>query len=349
MARKNLLKGYKKPKSRFETDELRKDYGKFIASPFEPGFGTTIGNTLRRVLLSSIQGYAATEVRIVSCDSDGTEHSISSEFEPIPNVVEDTLEVLNNLKQICFKLAGDSEQEVVQFEWSGKHHIKGKDFVKEGKIEVLNPDIQVMTLTSDAHIDIELQINLGRGYVPSEQNAQHIDVIGTIPIDSIFSPVEKVKYTVQPTRVGQRSDYDKLILEIWTNGTIGPEEALVEAAKIAKEHFVLFVNFDENSFGDDDEIDEVDERIKQLMNTSVGELDLSPRSSNCLQSANIKTLGELVRKTEADINQTRNFGKKSLQEIKDKLKDWGLMLGITSNSELNSALKGAKKEINDET
>jgi DNA-directed RNA polymerase subunit alpha len=350
MARRNLLKRFKKPKGRtFETSELKKDYGKFIASPFEPGFGTTIGNTLRRVLLSSIQGYAVTAVRIVSYNAEGTAHNISSEFELIPNVVEDTLEVLNNLKQVCFKLPDDLEQDTVMFEWSGKNFIKSENFVKAGTVEVMNPGLHIMTLTDDAHIEMELQIELGRGYTPSEHNAQHIEVIGTIPMDSIFSPVKKVKYNVEPTRIGQRSDYDKLILELWTDGTIGPEEALIEAAKIAKEHFALFVNFDETSFGEDEELDEGDERIRQLMSTPVEELELSIRSSNCLKIANIKTIGELVRKTEDDINQTRNFGKKSLQEIKEKLQEWGLTLGITSSSELKSALKsGVKKDNSNE-
>ncbi|MDR2658644.1 MAG: DNA-directed RNA polymerase subunit alpha [Spirochaetaceae bacterium] len=350
MARRNLLKGFKKPKSKtFETSELRKDYGKFIASPFEPGFGTTIGNTLRRVLLSSIQGYAVTALRIVSYGAEGTAHNISSEFELIPNVVEDTLEVINRLKQICFKLPDDLEQDTIMFEWSGKNVIKSENFAKAGRAEVLNPGLTIMTLTEGAHIEMELQIELGRGYIPSEQNAQHIDVIGTIPMDSFFSPVKKVKYAVEPARVGQRNDYDKLIFELWTNGTIEPENALIEAAKIAKEHFALFVNFDETSFGDDEELDEGDERIRQLMNTPVEELELSIRSSNCLKVANIKTIGELVRKTEDDINQTRNFGKKSLQEIKEKLQEWGLTLGITSTSELKSALKiGVKKDNGNE-
>ncbi|MDR2445335.1 MAG: DNA-directed RNA polymerase subunit alpha [Spirochaetaceae bacterium] len=350
MARRNLLKGFKKPKGRtFETAELRKDYGKFIASPFEPGFGTTIGNTLRRVLLSSIQGYAVTAVRIVSYNAEGTAHNISSEFELIPNVVEDTLEVLNNLKQVCFKLPSDLEQDTVTFEWSGKHFIKSEHFAKTGLLEVLNPGFHVMTLTDDAHIEMELQIELGRGYTPSEHNAQHIEIIGTIPMDSFFSPVKKVKYSVEPVRVGQRSDYDKLIFEIWTNGTIGPEEALIESAKIAREHFSLFVNIEETLFGEDEESDEGDERIRQLMNTPVEELELSIRSSNCLKIANIKTIGELVRKTEDDINQTRNFGKKSLQEIKEKLLEWGLTLGITSTGELKNALKGTKRDNSDET
>jgi DNA-directed RNA polymerase subunit alpha len=351
MSRRNLLKGFKKPKGRtFETGELRKDYGKFIASPFEPGFGTTIGNTLRRVLLSSIQGYAVTAVRIVSYNADGTAHNISSEFELIPNVVEDTFEVLNNLKQISFKLPSEQESAIALFEWSGKTIVKSEDFAKSGIIEVHNPGCHIMTLTDDAHVEMEVQIELGRGYTPSEHNAQHIEIIGTIPMDSVFSPVKKVKYSVEPVRIGQRSDYDKLIIEIWTDGTIGPDTALIEAAKISKEHFSLFVDFDETSFGDDEELDEGDERIRQLMGTSVDELELSIRSSNCLKFANIKTIGELIRKTEDDINQTRNFGKKSLQEIKEKLQEWGLTLGITSAGELKSALKiDLKKESSNET
>ncbi|MDR0382422.1 MAG: DNA-directed RNA polymerase subunit alpha [Spirochaetaceae bacterium] len=351
MSRRNLLKGFKKPKGRtFETSELKKDYGKFIASPFEPGFGTTIGNTLRRVLLSSIQGYAVTAVRIVSYNADGTSRNISSEFELIPNVVEDTLEVLNNIKQICFKLPDYADSATVLFEWSGKNFVKSEHFAKSGATEVYNPGCHIMTLTDDAHIEMELQIELGRGYTPSEHNAQHIEVIGTIPMDSIFSPIKKVKYSVEPVRIGQRNDYDKLILELWTNGTIAPDEALVEAAKIAKEHFALFVDFDETLFGEDEELDEGDERIRQLMNTPVEELELSIRSSNCLKFANIRTIGELIRKTEDDINQTRNFGKKSLQEIKEKLQDWGLTLGITSSAELKNALKtGVKKENSNET
>ncbi|GHV83757.1 DNA-directed RNA polymerase subunit alpha [Spirochaetia bacterium] len=350
MSRRNLLGGFKKPKTRIlETGELYNNYGKFTAAPFEPGFGTTIGNTLRRVLLSSIQGYAVTAIRVVSYGEDGTPHTISSELETIPNIVEDTLEVINNLKQIRIRLPEDSEQEVVQYEWKGKNQIFSDDFVKAGKIEVMNPNLHIMTLMDNAHIELEVQVNLGRGYVPSEVNAQHLEVIGTIPIDSIYSPVKKVKYSVEPTRVGQRSDYDQLVLEIWTDGTIRPEDALAEAAKIAKDHFSLFINFDENSFGVDDEIDEGDEQVRQLMSTPVEELELTVRSSNCLRLANIKTIGELIRKSEDDLSKTRNFGKKSLEEIKEKLQDWNLSLGITNSNELKNAVKiGSKKEIEDE-
>ncbi|MDR0511629.1 MAG: DNA-directed RNA polymerase subunit alpha [Treponema sp.] len=340
MARKNLLKGFKRPKSiTFEHSELRKDYGKFSAAPFEPGFGTTVGNTLRRVLLSSIQGYAITAVKITSYDEAGTAHMISSEFETIPNIVEDTLEVINNLKQIRLKLPDDLESDVILYEWSGKCEVRSGDFARPGQVEVLSVGQHVMTLMDNVRLELEVQIELGRGYVPSEVNERYVEVIGTIPLDAIFSPVKKVKYSVVPTRVLQRNDYDKLELEIWTDGTIRPEDALAEAAKISKDHFSVFINFDENSFGSDDDFDEQDDRVRQILSTPVEELELSVRSSNCLKNANIKTIGELTLKTEDDIAKTRNFGKKSLLEIKEKLKEWNLWLGITDVNVLKNAVR----------
>jgi DNA-directed RNA polymerase subunit alpha len=203
----------------------------------------------------------------------------------------------------------------------------------------------------DAKVEFEIQIDLGRGYVASEVNERYVDVIGTIPLDAIFSPVKKVKFAVEPTRVGQRSDYDKLVFEIWTDGTVRPDDALAEAAKIAKDHFLFFFNFDENSLGIEDDLDEDNERIRSTLNTPVEELELSVRSSNCLKNANIKTIGELTRKTEDDIARTRNFGKKSLQEIKEKLKEWNLSLGITDLNVLKNAvhLDPQQKEVEDET
>lgn len=350
MARKNLLKGFKRPKGiTFEHGELKPNYGKFIAAPFEPGFGTTVGNTLRRVLLSSIQGYAVTAVKITSYDKEGIPHVVSSEFENIPNIVEDTLEVINNLKQLRLKLPEEVEQDTLLYEWKGQCDIKSDDFSRPGQLEVLNQGQHIMTLMADARIELEVQVDLGRGYVPSEVNEKYIEVIGTIPIDAIFTPVKKVKYTVEPTRVGQRSDYDKLILEVWTDGTIRPDDALAEAAKIAKDHLSVFINFDENNLGSEDEMDEGDERIRQILNTPVEELELSVRSSNCLKNANIRTIGELTRKTEDDIAKTRNFGKKSLQEIKEKLKEWNLSLGMTDYSVLKNSVKlTAEKEEEDE-
>jgi DNA-directed RNA polymerase subunit alpha len=351
MAHKNLMQGFKHPKSfTFEHGELSQNYGKFVASPFEPGFGTTVGNTLRRVLLSSIQGYAITAIKVVSFDENGTAHNVSSEFETIPNIVEDTLEVINNLKQVRLKLPHDMEQDVLLYEWKGKGEIKSDDFERPGQVEVLSLGQHIMTLMDNANIGIEVQIDLGRGYVPSEVNERYIEVINTIPVDAIFSPVKKVKFAVETTRIGQRNDYDKLILEIWTDGTVRPEDALAEAAKIAKDHFSVFINFDENNYGIEDDLDDKNDHIRKILNTPVEELELSVRSSNCLKNANIKTIGELTRKTEDDIARTRNFGKKSLQEIKEKLQEWNLSLGITDLNVLKNARMESKvKEVKDET
>ena len=337
MARKNLLKGFKKPKGiTFEHLETDPNYGKFTAYPFEPGFGTTVGNTLRRVLLSSIQGYAITSVRITSYDADGVPHVISSEFETIPNISEDTLEVLNSLKQIRLRLPRDVEQDTILYEFKGPGTIKSGDFERDGQLEVMTKDLEIFTMMEGARLEIELQVDLGRGYVPAEINEKYIEVVGTIAMDCIFTPVPKVKYSIEPCRVGQRNDYDKLILEVWTDGSIKPEDALAEAAKIAKDYFAIFVNFNESEYSSGDELDEGDEMVRQLLNTSVEELELSVRSSNCLKNANIHTIGELTKKTEEDITKTRNFGKKSLEEIKAKLEERGLGLGMTDYSSVKA-------------
>ena len=352
MARKNLLKGFKKPKTvQFDPLETNPNYGKFTAYPFETGFGTTIGNTLRRVLLSSIQGYAISSVRITSYDPDGVPHVISSEFETIPNVSEDTLEILNSLKLMRLRLPEDVEQDTILFDFKGPGTVKTDDFAKEGQLEVLTKDVPVFTMMDGAHVEIEIQVDLGRGYVPAEVNEHYIEVVGTIPMDAIFTPVTKVKYMIEPCRVGQRNDYDKLVLEVWTDGTIAPEDALAEAAKIAKDHFSVFVNYNDSDISGGDDLDEGDEKIRQLLNTPVEELELSVRSSNCLKNANIRTIGELTRKTEDDIAKTRNFGKKSLTEIKEKLLEWNLNLGMTDYSHLKNSVnltKPAQKEESNE-
>ena len=339
MARKNLLKGFKRPKGiTFEHGEQESNYGKFIAYPFERGYGATIGNSLRRILLSSIQGYAVTAVRVTSYDKDGNAHVITSEFEAIPAVVEDTPEFISNLKSLQLSLPEDIEEKTILIEVKGAGKLTGAELEKDGVV-VTNKDLQLCTLMENADLEIEIQIDLGRGYVPSELNEKYIDVVGTIPVDSIFSPIKKVRYEVENTRVGQRSDYDKLILEIWTDGTISPEDALAESAKIAKDHFTIFINFDEDDVVGDDEVDEEEERIKTLLDTPVEELELSVRSSNCLKNANIKTIGDLTRRTEEDIAKTRNFGKKSLMEIKEKLKEWNLSLGMVDYSVLKKTIK----------
>ncbi|MCI5522779.1 MAG: DNA-directed RNA polymerase subunit alpha [Treponema sp.] len=346
MARKNLLKGFKKPKGiTFEHLETNPNYGKFTAYPFEPGFGTTVGNTLRRVLLSSIQGYAISSVRITSYDADNVPHVVSGEFESIPNISEDTLEILNSLKQIRLRLPQGVEQDTLLYEFKGPGTVKSSDFEKEGQLEIMTKDVDIFTMMEGAHLEFEIQVDLGRGYVPAEVNKDYVEIVGTIPMDCIFTPVPKVKYSIEPCRVGQRNDYDKLILEIWTDGSINPEDALAEAAKIAKDYFAIFVNFNESEYSSGEELDEGDEQIKKLLDTPVEELELSVRSSNCLKNANIRTIGELTKKTEDDITKTRNFGKKSLEEIKAKLEERGLSLGMTDYSHFkNVDLRNHKDE-----
>jgi DNA-directed RNA polymerase subunit alpha len=335
MARKNLLKGFKRPKGiTFEHSEADKNYGKFVAYPFERGYGVTMGNTLRRILLSSIQGYAITAIRITSYGEDGTPKVITSEYEAIPEVSEDTLDIINNLKQVKLTLPNGEEEKVIVVAVKGPKGLTAADLKVDDSLSIVNEDLPIATLMDKASLELEIQIDLGRGYVPSERSEKYIEVVGTIPVDAVFSPVKKVKYFVENTRVGQRTDYDKLILEIWTDGTLAPEDALAEAAKIAKDHLTIFINFDEEASDDEGELDEEEARVRTLLDTPVEELELSVRSSNCLRNANIRTIGDLTRKTEEEIAKTRNFGKKSLQEIKEKLRDRNLSLGMKDYSAL---------------
>ena len=351
MARKNLLKGFKKPSGlSFEQKDLTQNYGKFEAYPFERGFGTTIGNTMRRVLLSSIQGFAVVAVRFTSRDADGKPHVISSEFDSIPGVVEDTPEIISNLKSLCVALTNEDEDRTILLENKSGCVITGKDFEVDSNIKILNPDLKIATIMKDANLDMEVQISLGRGYVPAEVNEQYKEVVDAIAVDGIFSPVTKVKYSIEDTRVGDSRDYDKLILEVWTDGTVSPEDAVGEAAKIAKEHFTIFINFDEKVINSEEEKDKTDKHIQEVKNTPVSQLELSVRASNCLNKAKISTLGDLTAKTEEDILKTRNFGKKSLAEIKGKLEEWGLTLGMTEADYANRKIgpKTIQKENKDE-
>jgi len=348
MARKNLLKGFKKPKGiTFEHSESIRDFGKFVAYPFERGYGTTIGNTLRRILLSSIQGYAVSAVRITTYDEEGSSHVVTSEFEDIPHVLEDTPEIISNLKSLRLSLPENVEEQTVHVAWRGSGTISGADLEKSG-VAVANRDLPICTVMDKGNLDFEIQVNLGRGYVPAELNEKYIEHIGTISVDSIFSPITKVKYLVEDTRVGQRTDYDKLNLEIWTDGTIAPEDALAEAAKIAKDHFTIFINFDEDDVIGEEEVDEEEERVRALLATPVEELELSVRSSNCLKNASIRTIGDLTKRTEDDIAKTRNFGKKSLLEIREKLSEWNLSLGMTDYSVLKNLSELGKRNATSE-
>ena len=254
---------------------------------------------------------------------------------------------MNSLKQIRLRLPGDLEQDTILYEFKGPGTVKSDDFEKEGQLEIMTKGMEIFTMMEGANLEIEIQVDLGRGYVPAEVNEHYIEIVGTIAMDCIFTPVPKVKYSIEPCRVGQRNDYDKLILEIWTDGSISPEDALAEAAKIAKDYFAIFVNFNESEYSTTEELDEGDEKIRKLLNTSVEELELSVRSSNCLKNANIHTIGELTKKTEDDITKTRNFGKKSLEEIKAKLEEHGLTLGMTDYSHLKDTDFHNQKDENE--
>lgn len=350
MARKNLLKGFKKPKgTNFEHNAVEANYGKFTAYPFERGFGTTIGNTLRRVLLSSIQGYAVTAVKFTSFNEEGVPHLISSEYDQIPGVREDIADIIAALKKLQISMPKDCESVNLLIECKGPGVITGQNFERD-QVEITNKDLVVFTMMDDANIEMEIQIDLGRGYVPSEINEKYVEEVGVIALDAFFSPVTRVKYSIEPTRVGYRSDYDKLILEVYTDGTIAPVDAVAEAAKIAKDHFTVFINFDESLVNTEEEVDEEEEKIQKILNTSVEELELTVRSSNCLKNANIRTIGDLTKKSEDEISKTRNFGKKSLAEIKNKLKEWNLSLGMTDYSVLKNTINvPSNKEEENET
>jgi DNA-directed RNA polymerase subunit alpha len=294
-------------------------YGKFWIEPLERGFGVTLGNALRRVLLSSLPGAAVSAVKI-----DGVQH----EFSTLPGVKEDIPEVLLNLKQIRFKLHGDAPK-MGMIDVRGKSEVTAADLKVDADVEVLNPELHVATLNKDGEFRGEIEIGAGRGYVSAENQANQDRPIGVLPTDSMYSPVTKVNFEVENTRIGQRIDYDKLTLEIWTDGSVIPSDALAYGAKILKDHFALFVHFEEEI--EEEQEEEVDEeflRIKALLERSVEELELSVRSSNCLKAANIKSIGDLVQKSEGEMLKYRNFGRKSLKEIADILQSMNLGFGM---------------------
>jgi DNA-directed RNA polymerase subunit alpha len=303
-----------------EKETLTPFYGKFSAEPFERGFGITIGNSLRRILLSSLQGASITSVKI-----DGVLH----EFSTIPGVKEDVTEIILNLKEVRLKLHTEGPK-TIRVKSEGQKVLKAGDILTGDAVEILNPDHHLATLTRDGKLSMEMVVKMGRGYVPAERNKDENQPIGTIPIDAIFSPIRKVNYTVTNARVGQITDYDKLNLEVWTDGSLNPEEALALAARILKEQLSIFITFEEEEEEepvvqhDRQEIDKLNENLYR----SVDELELSVRSANCLKHANIRLIGDLVQKTEAEILATKNFGRKSLNEIKDILNDMGLSLGV---------------------
>jgi DNA-directed RNA polymerase subunit alpha len=294
-------------------------YGKFVIEPLERGFGVTLGNALRRVLLSSLQGAAITAVRI-----DGVLH----EFSTLPGVIEDVTEIILNLKQVRLKLHGDGPKKGT-VEMQGKGEVRAGDLQVDSDIVILNPDLHIATLNRDGFLRMEVEINGGRGYVSADQHSQQDRPIGVIPIDSMFSPVTKVNYTVEATRLGQRIDYDKLTIEVWTDRSILPQDAVAVAAKVLRDHFQMFIHFEEPIEEEvEEEVDEDLMRVRKLLDKSVEELELSVRSSNCLRAAEIKVIGDLVQKSEAEMLKFRNFGRKSLKEIQDILGEMGLSFGM---------------------
>ena len=342
MARANLLRGLKWPKGvYFETEEERKNYGRFIVYPFEHGYGTTIGNSLRRILLSSIQGYAISAIRLNHYDSEGIIKTVTSEFDVVPGMKEDTLTFISNLKKLNLSLLNknDKESQTILVKVQGESDLVGSNFEVEEGIIVHNKNHHLATFMPDANLEIEAQIDFGRGYRSAEDNQSFIEIVGTITIDCNFSPIEWVRFRVEPTRVGQRSDYDKLILEVETNGTLNPIDAVAEAAKLAKEQYTAFINFDENLIVTEKEVNEAEAEAKALLNKTIDELEFSVRSYNCLRSAEIRTLGQLIAWEEGSIAKLPNFGKKSMKEIKEKLVSWGLDFGM---SDINLVLKSVK-------
>lgn len=293
-------------------------YAKFTCEPLERGFGITVGNSLRRVLLSSLQGAAITAIRI-----EGALH----EFTSVPDVVEDVSDIILNLKEVVFK-AAQPKTYSVRIDKEGPGPVYARDILLVDGLQVLNPDHLIAVLDKKGPLSMELTVNVGRGYVPAERNKTPTMPIGTIPIDALFSPIRKVNYTVQNARVGQVTDYDKLTLEVWTNGSVAPSDAVAFAAKILKEQLSIWVNFEESEETSYPQQMGDDEPLNENLFRSVEELELSVRSANCLQNANITLIGELVQRTEQDMLKTKNFGRKSLKEIKEILANMGLSLGM---------------------
>jgi DNA-directed RNA polymerase subunit alpha len=308
-----------KPK-RLEVDEksLTPTYGKFSGEPFERGYGITIGNTLRRVLLSSLQGAAIVAVRI---------KGVLHEFSTLPGVREDVTDIVLNLKEVRVKLHDGAVEETARIQVRGDRDVTAADIQASPRVEILNPNQHIASLAKDAELDMELVIRTGRGYVPAERNKREDDSVGTIPIDAVFSPITKVNFTVTNARVGQRTDYDRLVLEVYTDGSVRPEDGVAYAARIFQEQLAIFVNFEEEPAqpaGDD----KPDVPLNENLYRPVDDLELSVRSANCLQNADIKYIGELVQKTEQEMLKTKNFGRKSLNEIKEFLQEMGLSLGM---------------------
>src|SRR5882757_1548221 len=312
-----MFKGFQKPKRLVaNTETLTERFGQFTAQPFERGFGSTVGNSLRRVLLSSIEGAAITAVRI-----EGVAH----EFSPIPGVVEDATDIILNLKQVPFKMLSEGMR-TVRLKADSKGEVLSGQIETDSEIEVLDRNMHIATIGEGGKLSIEMRIKSGRGYVGADRNNDEDLPLGYIPIDSVHSPVRKVNFTVEAARLGQMTDYDKLMIEVWTNGAISPQDAVGQASKLLKDHMTIFINFEELPETAEEPAERAMNQMNEVLNRSVEELELSVRSYNCLKNANIQTIGDLVQKSEAEMLRTKNFGRKSLNEIKEIL--GGLNLGF---------------------
>jgi DNA-directed RNA polymerase subunit alpha len=315
-----------------EDSTATETYAKFVAEPFETGYGHTVGNSLRRVLLSSLEGAAITSVKI-----DGAMH----EFTTIDGVVEDVTDLVLNLKKVLFR-AHSREPQMLLLSANKEGEITAGDIQLNQNIELVNPKQLICTLDKKRKFEMELEVKVGRGFLPGDENKKPDQPIGVIAIDSLFSPVTRVRYAVESARVGQRTDYDRLLIEVWTDGRISPDDALTQASAILQHHLDVFVGYDKNAVEFEEVADKQDDeksRMKKLLNMSVNEIELSVRAANCLNNANITTVGQLAQKTEAEMLKYRNFGKKSLNEIKDKLAALGLSLGMNIEPELLEAPK----------
>lgn len=305
-------------KPKIEAVEISEDhrYGKFVVEPLERGYGTTLGNSLRRVLLSSLPGAAVNSIQI-----DGVLH----EFSTIPGVVEDTTEIILNLKQLALKIHSDDEK-ILEIDVEGPGDVNAGDIRADSDVEILNPDLHIATLSEDAHLRIRMTANRGRGYVSADKNKREDQPIGVIPVDSIYTPVERINYQVENTRVGQVTNYDKLTLEVWSDGSLKPDEAVSLGAKILNEHLMLFVGLTEEAKDAEIMVEKEEDKKEKVMEMTIEELDLSVRSYNCLKRAGINTVQELTQKTEEDMMKVRNLGRKSLEEVQSKLHELGLSL-----------------------
>lgn len=307
-----------KPKT-LEVENLTERYGKFVAKPLEPGYGMTIGNSLRRVLLSSINGAAVVAVRFENVDH---------EFSTIPGVKEDVTDIILNIKQMGLRYFGESDS-IIRLSGEGRRTLRASDVETNGDVEILNPDQEICTLTEEGKFHVEMVVRHGRGYVPAEKNRRKEVPVGFIAIDSIFAPVRRVAYNIQNARVGQDTDYDKLTLELWTNGGVRADDAVAYAAKILKDQLTIYINFDETEEIEEEVVSREEQpKLNEHLFKTVDELELSVRAANCLENANIKFIGELVTKSESEMLKTKNFGRKSLNEIKDILMEMGLSLGM---------------------